>query len=603
MKLIKYSLLALATAFAFSSCNDDNKYVEGAQSPGAFFPKDAPSVVELPQTGNSVDITISRTSLDDPSTYTIQGEDESGIFTFPTSVTFGPREHSTTITVTYDGNEIITDELYPATITVEGASAYGDATYSFDFCRKSPVDITETTALYFTDFLTGGPFDIHVDWCVSQGDPSQVIVKLLNLWGNDEQILIDLSTTFPDGTHPAKIAEVYPTGLTSSGFEFMWSSVYDFYSMLGYPDSEIEQMYPNYEQMSNFNPNTGVITLFSCFWRETETDGSFSWSGELQELFKLSGYPDYTVEVAYKGQFIDPKGNIFANATVSSGSDVTEVRVANAPTNNYGDALEGLKNGSYEYQTVKGGQENVTLQFPVSEPGVYTLVAVSVDANGKIQLDDYETYEMKIGVEDPNKGWKSLGMGGFTDGPACSIWQNTTPERVTYTAEIQESTETPGVYRVADVFGNSPLASQNEYDEPGYFIVDCSDPNFPLADLQFVGWEDDWGQLSYGNYEAYLAVNNPGATASQIQSYLETNGYEISTFENGVITLPNPLFSFSIHNPGKISIGREAIVIYLPSALSSAPMKVAGSKTYTGSKLQLNAKNAVKVRLERRISR
>ncbi len=61
MKLIKYSLLALAMAFTFSSCDDDNKYVEGAQSPGAFFPKNSPEVVELPQTGNTVDIPIGRT--------------------------------------------------------------------------------------------------------------------------------------------------------------------------------------------------------------------------------------------------------------------------------------------------------------------------------------------------------------------------------------------------------------------------------------------------------------------------------------------------------------------------------------------------------------
>lgn len=205
MKLFKYSLLALATAFAFSSCDDDNKYVEGAQSPGAFFPKDAPEVVELPQTGNTVEVTIARTSLDDPSTYTIHGEDESGLFTFPTTVTFGPQEHTTTFTVTFDENEIITDELYPATVTVEGASVYGNQTYSFDFCRKSPLIITETTGLFYSDMWEKTPWDLDIMWCVSESNADAVTVKIPDMFANEVIIDIDLSkeAEYPDGTHPA----------------------------------------------------------------------------------------------------------------------------------------------------------------------------------------------------------------------------------------------------------------------------------------------------------------------------------------------------------------------------------------------------------------
>ena len=598
MKLLKYSLLALATAFAFSSCNDDNKYVEGAQSPGAFFPKDAPSVVELPQTGNSVDITISRTSLDDPSTYTIVGEDESGMFTFPTSVTFGPREHSTTITVTYDGDMIITDELYPATVTVEGASTYGNATYNFDFCRKSPLIVTETSGLFYSDMWNGTPWDIDIDWCVSEADPNQVTVKLLNMFAEDPIIYIDLSDTakYPDGTYPAVLATT-PTGVSNSdGYELYWTSIFSFYEVNGLTEEQIYQRDPKTRYGCNFNAQTGVISLYTTY--SLPEKGPAYWYSEMEESIHLAGYPDYTVEVSYTGLFIDPKGNIFANAVVSSGTDVNEVRVANVATSDYETALEGLKDGSYEFQTVKGGEEGITVQFPVTEAGTYTLVAVSVDKNGVLQFDDYETYEMKIGVEDPNKGWTSLGVGEFTDGINGGLFmENYNPQVFTYDVEIQEKDDTPGVYRVVDIFGNSPVAKNNEYDDPGYFIVDCTNPMMPLAPLQFVGWEDEWGLLSYGNYEAYLAENNPEATGAQIQNFLIGNGFEITTFKNGVITIPNPLFTFSIQYP-KPMIAKNALVIYLPQAAANAPKKVAGSTTYNGTKHNVKATKAFRARLE-----
>lgn len=597
MKLIKYSLLALAAAFSLSSCNDDNKYVEGAQSPGAFFPKDAPEVVELPQEGNSVDITISRTSLDDPATYTIVGEDESGLFTFPSTVTFGPREHSTTITVTYDGDMIITDELYPATVTVLDASEYGNATYTFDFCRKSPVIVTETTGLFYSDMWNGTPYDLDIDWCVSEANEDLVTVKLLNLFETVVVIDIDLSDAakYPDGTYPAVLTTT-PTGVSNSdGYELYWTSIFAFYEVNGLTEDQIYQADPKTRYGCNFNAQTGVISLYTTY--SLPDKGLSYWYAEMEESIHLAGYPDYSVEVSYQGLFIDPKGHMFANAVVSSGTDVKEVRVANVPTEDYETALEGLKTGAYEFETVNGGEENVTIQFPVTDAGVYTLVAVTVDKDGELQLDDYDTYKITIGADDPNKGWTSLGMGEFTDGVATAIWQNITPANVTYAAEIQQKDDAPGVYRVVDVFGNNPLNQYNEYEDPGYFIVDCTDPSFPMATLQFVGWEDDWGKLSYGNYEARLQENNPDATPAQIHSLMLSNGIGLSSFKDGVITIPDPLFTFSIKYPTPM-VAKDAIVIVLPSAVQGSPRKVAGSTTYNGTKNNVKATKAIRGRFD-----
>ncbi|MGM9870501.1 MAG: hypothetical protein ACI31E_01745 [Muribaculaceae bacterium] len=592
MKLFKYSLLALATAFAFSSCDDDNKYVEGAQSPGAFFPKDAPEVVELPQTGNTVEVTIARTSLDDPSTYTIHGEDESGLFTFPTTVTFGPQEHTTTFTVTFDENEIITDELYPATVTVEGASVYGNQTYSFDFCRKSPLIITETTGLFYSDMWNGTPWDLDIEWCVSESNADAVTVKIPDMFANEVIIDIDLSkeAEYPDGTHPA-VLQTTPTGVANGdGYELYWTSIYAFYEVNGLTEEQIWQQDPKTKYGCNFNDKTGVISLYTTY--SLPDKGPAYWYSPMEESIHLAGYPDYSVSVEYTGLFIDPKGNMAANAFVKSGADVKEVRVANVATEDYEAALEGLKDGTYEYKTVAGAGNEETIQFPISDAGVYTLVAVSVDKDGKLQLNDYETYTVKIGSEDPNKGWTSLGVGTFTDGINGMFWmENYNPAAFTYDVEIQQKDDAPGVYRIADVFGNSPIAKNNAYEDPGYFMVDCTDPSFPRAPLQFVGWEDDWGQLTYGNYEDYLAVKNPGADAAAIQQFLLNNGYALSTFKDGVITIPNPLWSFSVKYPN-LMVGQYDLVIVLPDAAARMPQKVAGSTTYTGKNHNFKAKRA-----------
>lgn len=595
MKLLKYSLLALATAFAFSSCDDDNKYVEGAQSPGAFFPKDAPEIVELPQTGNTVEVTIARTSLDDPSTYTIHGEDESGLFTFPTTVTFGPQEHTTTFTVTFDENEIITDELYPATVTVEGASVYGNKSYSFDFCRKSPLIITETTGLFYTDFWDGAPFDLNIDWCVSEGNPDLVTVRLLNLFSTVTEISIDLSkeAEYPDGTHPAVLATT-PTGVTQSeGFELYWTSVYSFYEVNGLTEAQIWQKDPATKYGCNFNDKTGVISLYTTY--SLPDKGLSYWYSTMTESIHLAGYPDYSVSVEYTGLFIDPKGNMAANAYVTTGADVKEVRVANVATDDYEAALEGLKDGSYEYQTVGAGAENEILQFAVTEAGTYTLVAVSLDKDGEYQLDAYDTYKITIGAEDPNKGWTSLGVGTFTDGVNGPMYvQVYNPAAFTWDVEIQEKDDQPGVYRLVDPYNeNSPLEKFNTDTEDGYLIIDCSDPEFIMMPAQQPGFTDEWGILTLKNYEANFW--DQVQDKAQIIAFMAQNGLPQSTIANGVITINYPLFNNSEHEPTKWYYSNYPLVVVLPSATNSnAPAAVAGSVSFTGK--HSNAQKAINKR-------
>lgn len=578
MKLLKYSLLALATAFAFSSCDDDNKYVEGAQSPGAFFPKDAPEIVELPQTGNTVEVTIARTSLDDPSTYTIHGEDESGLFTFPTTVTFGPKEHTTTFTVTFDENEIITDELYPATVTVEGASVYGNQTYSFDFCRKSPLIITEMTGtMDLWPFTNQFVFDSKdpIEWCVSESDENAVTVRIQNFWdeGLPFIVTIDLSKEISDNVYLADLPYQETGGLVlnSDDGPVNYSSTLNFGLWMGQSLEWCLNKWPGCDKSCYYNASTGTLVLdgaFSC------TDDPGAWYNRHVDVIQFDGFPDYSIDVEYLGIFIDTKGLMQAQATVTTGADVEEVRLVNIPGNDYEEGYTGIVEGTMKYESIKGSTEPQTVSFPITEAGQYTVVAVAYGDKSPQQFD-YSTYKVNIGADDPNKGWKSLGQGGLFD-----VWSGyqskDTGEPFVWYVEIQESETTPGLYRMVNPYGaGTPLSSLNTADGEAYIVFDATVPECITLEPQATGFatEED-GALSICNREGALYANGNSKEA------IIANGAASTEIDGGVIVLNQPFFNYSIYAPdGWYSWkGQLPAEIYLPSALSVPAKRAIGTK-------------------------
>lgn len=578
MKLIKYSLLALAAAFSLSSCNDDNKYVEGAQSPGAFFPKDAPEVVELPQEGNSVDITISRTSLDDPATYTIVGEDESGLFTFPSTVTFGPREHSTTITVTYDGDMIITDELYPATVTVLDASEYGNATYTFDFCRKAPLIITNMTGT-FTLWPFTNPFSFDssdpIEWCVSESNENAVTVRIPDFWdyGYPFIVTIDLSNPISENVYVADVPfqETGGLELNSSDGVVAYSSALNFGLWLGYDLDWCLKQWPGCDKSCYYNASTGTLVLDAAF---CIIDDPGSWYSRHVDVIQFDGFPDYSISLEYLGIFIDPKGNMVSQVTVTAGSDVEEIRLVNVPGEDYEAGYQGILDGTMEYVSVTGSTEPQTVSFPITEAGTYTAVAIAYGKDEPQQFD-FATYKVNIGADNPNKGWKSLGLGLIFD-----VWSGyiskQSGEPFAWNVEIQESETTPGVYRMVNPYGSeSTISSVNTADGEAYIVIDATVPECITLEPQVAGFATkDNGVLTIANMEGVYFVN--GNSKEDIIKAGEAN----TEMDGGVIVLYNPTFQYSLtaNNGWYTWQNQLAAEIYLPSALSIPAKRAIGTK-------------------------
>lgn len=582
MKFFKYSIMALAMAAAFASCDDDTKYVEGAQSPGAYFPTNAASVVELPEQGNVVYVPVERMTLESPSVYPLLAEDESGLFTFPEQVVFEANELTAQIPVTFDEDWIETDAKYPVTLTLQGSSTYGNQVYSFSFCRVSPLIIEDKTALFFSDMWNGTPWDIDIEWGVNENDPLQVQARISLFMADDVVLNIDMHNPFPDGTYPVTFNAI-PTGVTNGdGYMIWWTTLYQFMINYGLSEEEVAADYPEYITGCNFNAETGLISLATTY--SLPDKGPGYWYNEMTEYIQLDGYPVYDISVEYTGLNIDRKGKMTANCVVTAGADVKEIWVANAPTEDYAAVIAGMQDGSYEYQTIDGSTEPQTVSFPITEGGKYTVVALSVDKTGTIQQFDYDTYTITIGApEDPNKGWTSLGVGSFTDGVNGSLYmENYNAAAVTWDVEIQEKTDEPGVYRVVDPYSeNSPFYQFNEEDGSGYLMVDCTDPSFIIMPAQAPGFTDDWGVLTVKNYEWNFLQQTDDR--SVIVAFMAQNGLPQSTFKNGVITINYPLFNNSLHNPDKWYYVPNPIVIVLPGGNKPKGAQAATAPTF-GSK-------------------
>lgn len=468
---------------------------------------------------------------------------------------------------------------------IENLSIFGN------YVAHEPIDYKVVPAFFYSDLWNGTPWLVDVEWHTPKDNPKAVKALIPDMFssGSTAEIDIDLSEKYPDGTHPARLVGM-PTGVTQGdGNELYWTSLVEFFKSQGYSEEEIFGAYPEAQYGSNYNPKTGVISLVNTYTLPGKS--ASSWYGMQIERFGLviENNLDHNLKIEYAGTEKTADGKTIVTAKVSSGADVKEVRVANVRTLKPETAVDELRYGECDYKTIDGAARNITVEFEVTESGIYSLAAVAFDNEGAVVNSDYALYSVSVINGDPNEGWTSLGVGTFTDGVNGSLhMQDYDPEVFTYEVEIQEKDGVPGLYRVANVFGNSPIADLNMYPDPGYFEIDCTNPDFPLAAMQFVGWADDWGYLSFGNYEAYLAETNPGVDGPTIQAFLESNGFDITTFENGVITIPNPLWSYSEQYPGLYQAEHD-IVITMPSAVKESPKKVAGSKAYIGQKRQIKA--------------
>lgn len=605
MKFFKYSIMAMmALAVSLTSCSDDDKYADGAQSPGAYFANDLPATVDLGFDGGSFDVTVNRTGTDAAATYNLVANDPSGLFTFPATVSFAENELTTLVNVTFDPAQIVTDKKYPITLTIEGASEYGNATYSFNAVRANPITTEELGVGTFTyaSYLNGYS-EAEVVKSFNPATPGNQTFTMAE-WGMSgipfSVVVPDADNLASDGTTPCYVRPQY-SGMDSEKYGQVW--VADMYTylieQLNRPDLAAEYVEDTY-----FTPERGLFTLHLIYYIPFYEDGG-SYLSEGEEYLQLAGYPDYSIAAEYLGTMILPNGNFAANAQITPGEDVASFKAVLVPGSDPTAGIEAILGEAEGVQEFKGNSE-VTAEFPIEEGGVYTIVAVSFDANGDPAELAYDTFEVTIGAP----AYEEVGSCDYEDGfIAPGFGDNFIG--ITFAVPLLQSTKDPNVMYLNSPYTQPdfPLIKNNSNTMPYRIAFDITDPSLVLIGRQVSGFYDErnfGGMVEIGNREGVLAENNPGASTAAIKAFMLENGYtEFSTLEDGIVTINNCRFSdkgefgyqWNSETPGHI---------YLPEASAVAKKRNAAKNVvrpkFNGMmKLTAQAQMQKKAKLERNL--
>lgn len=568
MKLYKLSILALALAGTMAACSDDD-YTAPAATPGAFFPVESPDVVELPFDGNSVDITIRRTSnIPSDETVKLNVTDASGLFNIPTSVTFIGQETTAQIHVTYDASKIVTDQAYPVTIAIEGVTNnWGLASYEFSFERITPIQYTEMgeSQWIYNGLLTGGgvydvvkevnPLVPNIETYIVKGwfdYPAGQPGVDLRLTVHTDKVLpngypwVELpwtSTGFVNNGELIKVTgwadmvmevnELDFAFLEERGFSLKNSSGGDLLTpaMMSYFDTDRGSFYL-YNRYEAFDPGTG--------------EDLGGWAAKPEYLY-LPGYPDYDLEINYLGFFTDADDVITAIGELYAGADIETVDLYNVQGDDVEAIFAQISNGTVEPVMSLEPDNTETIQVKCSVPGAgtYTMFAVAY-GNGDMQNLAYSTYTIAGGA--PVAGnWESIGVGTYVDGwvlPAYGsggVQINPFDEKYIYGVEIEKNLDVAGEYRMVNPYGseNFYLISKNKNTKATNIVFNIADPDWPTVPFQASGFSD--GHMEWISDANWFFENVLGYSKDQILG--STNRDKASYYEGGVLEIVLPLFA------------------------------------------------------------
>jgi hypothetical protein len=408
LKNIFSAVLAVSALAVFTACSSDADYVVGAQSPGAFFSSENPSTVSLSEDQTSFTVQVGRTSADALSAASITAVDENGLFTIPSSVSFSGDNLLTDLTITYNPADLEYDKQYPITLTVSDGSNYGDTTYDLIVVKPAPyiVDNSKSTTgdYTYTQFFSGVDSNLDVTYKSNKYDENQVVYTVSDWgYGVDLNITMDMSKRNADGLIPVTVAETY------IGYEHSsYGSVY-VADGLTYVSAVAPEYADQYVDASGFDDQTGTFYLYMYYYVSAGTFGGG------YETLQLAGFPDYDVNISYKGTYTDAdETQTQAIVSVSVGADAT-AKVALASGTDYTSLAKGIISGSVEATEIEAGDDQI-LRFNVNGAGQYTVVAVSY-ADGEAMNYDYTTFTISSGtVESDADQWTSLGYADFEDG-------------------------------------------------------------------------------------------------------------------------------------------------------------------------------------------
>ena len=544
----------------FVSCseNKDDDYnwatVSGEQ---VFFSNELPATVELSRTSNTFSIPVKRMNSDGAVTVSVTANDPSGLFTIPSSVSFNAGQNETNLVIgyTYDIEKFPFDEFKNLEITLGGeelTTPYGKSIYKFEAGVPSPLDFigigTLLEGFWFewesknveiyqntenrNEYRIKAPFDqIAAEMAEEDQDPGlnghqskwltftvlqpgQEIAGL-KITQKDLVFFNELNTGYFHSSYSADVLMLHPWAFSSLRSESngAWNKV------LSWQENGL----PGQVQLAPYYYMDGVGG-----WNQTKKDGVV--------MITFPDYvpKDYTMTLNYEGVFTNPDGVTSAVASIELGEDATNVVAVVVSADDDASAVaDAIAAGDLEGTEVSG--DYATAPIPEGMSGKLQMVVVVLD-DGVAKVVDSVFFEYYGGGAEP---WTSLGIGYWVDDMVVPAYTEA-GQPYTYQVEIQESTETPGLYRVVNAYGPVAAAFQVSGGDKN-IEINAEDPNYVYILPQEIGMDLGYGAISI---------------ASPAGRYVSAYGFDTvkEQLPNSFGKLENGVFNFPIFE-AKVSSG------------------------------------------------
>lgn len=523
------ALFFLGAIVGITSCTEEADYTPAQKPENAqvYFATDEASTVSLETGQQSFMVSIYRISLKGALTVNITSQDESGIFTIPSSVTFAEGTTKAEIPVSFDFDKLEPEKKYPISFAIDGnseLSEYGNSELVLNV-QYAPWGAWEKfgTGVYTYSLYWGGKDSYDIYRKQSLLDANQFQFKI-SPWGanKDTELIIDYNKS----TNQAKVYRETQVATHST-----YGAVY--VSDIVYYIDNIEGKTGSYEKYPcTFNPETGLFSLNLIYYVGA---GYF---GQGVETFQLDGFKqyDYSITMTNKGNYIDLDKQDNAVIGFVAGTDVDFYRyvlVAGALSDNEIDKVaNGIIDGSIESAEVKG---NNSIAFPLSEAGKYTVVAVTYNENEEVQLHNALIFDFEpAGKPNP---WVSLGNCGYTDDFVFTSYFETesADDVASYPVEIYENKEQPGMFRLQNPYGPESFYGEVEgavfADGNHNIVINATDPEGVYIELQSTGL--DLGDAEIGIYSMAGYYLDEGKTLEEVKV-----AGVCGTYKNNIITFP-----------------------------------------------------------------
>ena len=618
-KIFQYAYVALLgmMSIIISSCTDSYSYdaasVSGEQ---VFFSNVLPSQYEISTTGNSFTVPVSRYSkggaLNVPLTVTMS---DGSIFSVPASVNFADGQETADLVVSYDASKIVYGKYDTITVAINDpaiTTPYGISVYKFTagitewikMNSKGKLRDDMIGSLYsvgneiwdvdiYRSAITPGRYLVHTPY-----GPESGFVKS-SLWENDEEILKYWVNTgncdmVIDATDPDFVYfEYFDSGLNNLADEGMLGMTsYVWYWLRNGNDLEtIKAARPSYfgklkDNVITFEtPKTLLMTM--------NGENELKWYGNSHGMMAIAlpggVFSDYSASVTYEGIFTNPAGEVFAMGSLTLGPDATNVKGIIMPANVDANAVaDAIAAGELEAADVAAG----SFQLPISEEmsGKLQIIIAVIDGEDVKTVATAE-FEYYGGGANP---WKSLGQGYFVDDMILPLF-GYDPDM--YPVDIEESTSTPGLYRLVKMY-SAVAADFGVVSGTGDVLVHAENPNGVYIPLQPL--------------ELTLGSNGPFSLSTDAGELVEKYGFDavyaqlpniFGKLADGIITFPVLEGENSAGNPVNyqtwVYLGEKAYFggrngafqIVLPGVQAQSMKRAADfSRRLNGAKL----KNAVK---------